>query len=944
MAFNPGSMVRTRDRDWIVMPSPDPQVLQLKPLGGSEEELTTIYLPFKFQDDVVLSSQFPMPGPEDIGDLASAQLLFDATRLAFRNAAGPFRSLAKLSFRPRSYQMVPLIMALKQETVRLLIADDVGVGKTIEALLVVKEMLERRTIKRFAIVCPPHLCEQWQLELESKFGIQAVIIRSNTQARLDRDIHGDTSVYQYYPFQIISIDYIKSDLRRQVFIQECPELIVVDEVHTCAQPNGQEKARQQRHDLVNAIARKPNQHLLLLTATPHSGKPEEFRSLLKFLHPDFLAFNGGSADEKQRKKLAVYFIQRRRADVKRWMGEDTPFPERESGEYAYRLSKPYETFFFNVLKFARDLVKDTDGYRGRQRFRYWSALALMRGVMSSPAAGVEMLINRMRRENDDRQETDIKETNPLLEDEYGIESDMTPAAVVNKTEFSSKQNQELNRLKEQLEKLASPDHDYKLAQTIQVIGEWLEDGFHPVIFCRYIATAKYVGEWLKVKLSEKFKRVDIQIVTSEDPDEVRKDRIEGMEESRYRVLVATDCLSEGINLQDLFSAVLHYDLPWNPNKLEQREGRVDRFGQQVPNVRAFLLYGDDNPIDGAVLKVILRKVREIRKSIGVSLPFPEESQTILDAVLHSVLLDANWLQRTLEQTSMDFGETDPILEHQKQATRAYEEAAGREKQSRSIFAQHSIKADEIETDLKDADQAIGSPQAVESFVLRVMNTLLGVQCDAKAQGYTLYPVNLPAVLKETLPDPGKRGTLDITFHSPVPEGFFYIGRNHPFVEQLCQLVTANALEKGGVFHIGRAAVVRSKQVQLKTTIMIFRVRNVIENKKSGDQLIAEEAIIWGYRGTPQQREFLSQQEAADLLKESEASADLSPQARVQFLEEEIERLQHLESERDALALQRAEMLVDAHDRFRKAMGGGAYQIVKPVLPMDVLGLYVLLPG
>ena len=105
--------------------------------------------------------------------------------------------------------MVPLIMALRQPgPVRLLIADDVGVGKTIEALLVLKELLERREIKRFAIVVLPHLCEQWQAELQDKFGIEAVIIRSNTQARLDREIHGDTSVYEYYPYQIISNDYI----------------------------------------------------------------------------------------------------------------------------------------------------------------------------------------------------------------------------------------------------------------------------------------------------------------------------------------------------------------------------------------------------------------------------------------------------------------------------------------------------------------------------------------------------------------------------------------------------------------------------------------------------------------------------------------------------------------------------------------------------------------
>ena len=107
-----------------------------------------------------MDARFFPPSSADLGDISTARLLYDSARLAFRNGAGPFRALAKLSFRPRAYQIVPLIMALRQETVRLLVADDVGVGKTIEALLIVRELLERRTIRRFAVVCLPHLCEQ----------------------------------------------------------------------------------------------------------------------------------------------------------------------------------------------------------------------------------------------------------------------------------------------------------------------------------------------------------------------------------------------------------------------------------------------------------------------------------------------------------------------------------------------------------------------------------------------------------------------------------------------------------------------------------------------------------------------------------------------------------------------------------------------------------------
>ena len=358
--------------------------------------MTGIYLPLKFEEDEIKSAEFPIPTIDNIGAFDRAKILYNSARLSFRNGAGPFRSLARLSFRPRSYQMVPLIMALKQEHVRLLIADDVGVGKTIEALLIVKELLERKEISRFAIVCLPHLCEQWKFEIKDKFDIDAVIIRSNTQSKLDREIQGDESVYSFYPFQIISIDYIKSDVRRQVFVNECPEMVIVDEVHTCAKPDGSgRKTQHQRYNLVNDISNKDNQHLVLLTATPHSGKAEQFQSLLGLLNSSFESIDLTQAGQSDRKKLSNHFIQRKRIDVEHWMNEETPFPKRDAGEFPYKLSTAYAIFYDEILNFARGLTENKDGHKGHQRLRYWTALALLRGVMSSPAAGVKMLRNRI---------------------------------------------------------------------------------------------------------------------------------------------------------------------------------------------------------------------------------------------------------------------------------------------------------------------------------------------------------------------------------------------------------------------------------------------------------------------------------------------------------------------------------------------------------------------
>ena len=968
LQFQPGKLVSLRGRDWIVLPSENKDLLIVKPLGGSDDETTGIYLPLVIKTDQPTDASFPPPSPGDLGDIATARLLYDSARLAFRNGAGPFRCLAKLSFRPRSYQMVPLIMALRQESVRLLVADDVGVGKTIEALLIVKELLERRKIKRFAVVCLPHLCEQWQAEIRDKLDIEAVIIRSNTQARLDRQIQGDTSVYDYYPYQVISIDFIKADARSDVFVEQCPELVIVDEAHTCARPTGASNSQQQRYHLLNRIARSQHQQLILLTATPHSGKPEEFQSLLGLIDPSFETLDLHNSSQNQRRELAKHFVQRKRADVEKWLGEDTPFPEREAFEWSYDLSPGYAAFFDEILDFARKLV----GTNGKQqaasgeksRVKYWTALALLRGVMSSPAAGVAMLDTRLANSEwqtviGGDQETEsssllaarhlpLAEDNPVRDTEFGFEGDNAPTQVIERNDWSAQQRRQLRHFADKLAELGNIKSDQKLAATSLIIEDWVADGFNPVIFCRYIATANYLGKQLLPHLRKKYPKLDLQVITSELPDELRKQCIAEMGKSGMRVLIATDCLSEGINLQEGFTGVLHYDLPWNPNRLEQREGRVDRYGQVAPKVKACLLYGSDNPIDGIVLDVLLRKVREIKRATGINVPFPEDSQSIIDTITQALLLNPDKKIVTRKASPSGFGQQlnlfdfvdfDEAEKAKANVTRKIDQAAEREKASRSVFAQNAIKAHEIEADLREVDEAIGDPKAVESFVTSTMNHLLGVQMTATKQGFRLVTANLPSALRDLLPN---GDVIYISFQSPTPENHHYVGRNHRFVEQLCQLIMANTLAKVDK-KAARAAVIRSGQVKVKTTLMLFRCRNVIEQVKANYQVVAEEMVLWGWRGTPQQKEFLDHTTAKALLSEARATSDLSPQARASFLENELKLLAHLDEEFQTVAEQQSKRLVESHQRFSALMDKQQFQVVYPVLPMDLLGIYILLP-
>jgi hypothetical protein len=184
VSFATGSLVRARNREWVVLPESSDDLLMVRPLGGTDAEITGILTDL----EPIESATFALPDPGDLGDYRSARMLRDALRLGFRSSAGPFRSIGRIGVTPRPYQLVPLLMALKLDPVRLLIADDVGIGKTIEAALIAKELLEQGDSKRMCVLCPPHLAEQWQQELAEKFHIDAELVLSSTAARLERGL------------------------------------------------------------------------------------------------------------------------------------------------------------------------------------------------------------------------------------------------------------------------------------------------------------------------------------------------------------------------------------------------------------------------------------------------------------------------------------------------------------------------------------------------------------------------------------------------------------------------------------------------------------------------------------------------------------------------------------------------------------------------------------
>jgi superfamily II DNA/RNA helicase len=832
-------------------------------------------------------------------------------------------------------------MALKLDPVRLLIADDVGVGKTVESLLIARELLDRGEIARLAVICPPHLCDQWREEMEEKFGIAAEVVRPGTVARLERGLPTGVSLFEEFPFVVVSIDYIKSDRRRADFVRACPDFVIVDEAHTAADSGGR-GAQQQRHDLLRELAKDPTRHLILTTATPHSGVEAAFRSLLTLLDPVFAALPQDErldAGDPLRQRLAQHLVQRRRPDIRSYLDDETIFPERKSREVTYTLSPDYQKLYQDVLAYARELVRDAQGApTQRQRIRWWAALAMLRCVASSPAAAELTLLTRANGLEADADlgasELDALGERAVLDLDSADATegdDVVPGSdTVEDTAPESGERARLRAMARAADRLRG-DKDRKLVAAVEIVRDLLADDFSPVVYCRYIATAEYVAEELRRRL----KGVEVVAVTGMLPPEAREERVAALQQSAKRVLVATDCLSEGINLQEGFDAVVHYDLSWNPTRHEQREGRVDRFGQKRPEVRTVLLYGEDNAVDGAVLQVLLRKAEAIRKSLGVSVPVPADTNKVLEAIFEALFLRGASDPR---QLTLQFEGADQRLQELDQL---WSSAADREKRSRTVFAQHAMKPEEVRQELAEARRALGSYADVERFV-RDAVARLGAPLGKDERGRTtLSPANLPLAVREAA---GFDAPTPVGFSLPLAAGTTHVGRTSPLVEALGAYLTGTALDEALESPVARAAAMRTTAVSTRTTLLLLRVRMHIDVTRGGETeaILAEEAVVAGYRGRGETVEWLSTEEAERLL-DAEPAANIPRQQAILWLEQLSADLANRRSEIADLVDARAEAALAAHRRVREAANmTGSYR-VRASQPADVLGLYVFMP-
>ena len=992
---SPGSIVQVRGREWVTLPQSrlekQDQVLRLRPLGGGDQTIATLFWPL--EGEQVQPASFALPDPALSGSQSSALLLRDALLLKLRAGAGPFRCLGNVALEPRPYQLVPLLMALKQEVSRVLIADEVGLGKTVEALLIARELVDRGEIRKVTVICPPHLCEKWKSDMIRQFNLAAEVVRPGTAQKLERGLPAGRSIFDVIPFTVVSLDWIKSDRNREGFLRSCGEFVIVDEAHTCAARKG--GGRQQRYELLRGLAADRQRHLVLLTATPHSGDKEAFDNLLGLLDTKFDGLSEmpeGQRHKDLRAELGNYFVQRRRSDLKEeWGTEGADFPDRETREATYTLGGDWGDLFNEVLAYARELVRRSAGEsKFRQRMSWWAALALLRCVSSSPAAASASLRTKLLNLQGsaaagDRAggDLDVEQLSGDLEAMAslavldGAEEELSGEEAAPGSDLAHAEDAEhLQDLIARADLLRGKTHDPKLKQLIRELKALLAEGFRPVIFCRFRPTAHYLAEQLSEELPKRSHVV--MAVTGDLPPEERVERIRVLQQELVNgnvpLLVATDCLSEGIDLQHTFDAVVHYDLCWNPTRHEQREGRVDRFGQARSAVRALMLHGgSSNPVDDRVRSVILEKEKTIRKELGVSVPIPGNANTITQAVLSSILGPIAQEQ----QLSFDLGlesQATSQLELESVIEAEWQSAKENASANRTIFAQRSLKPEQALREWDRTRESLGSAEAVERLVLnacRRLNLPIGPlrgsqrgaagEGDRVASGWELDLTRLEdnrQALRERLRNHDLDGKLRLSFRPAAREGSQLQGcqllsRSHPLVVELADFVAEQALSGLEPELAARASVIRTKAVSRRTQLLVLRLRHQLHQERwtgkgyeALPDLLVEECLTAQVSGDG--LELLEGAAALELL-EAPASGNLDPGQRQQWLQDAVAELDALQPALGALAQLRAQLAEDDHRRVREASlrSGESLRMrfrCEPSLPVDVIGLIVLLPA
>jgi superfamily II DNA or RNA helicase len=626
-----GQLVEVRERRWVVadvdageLPSDalEPlsarqRLVTLRSVEDDAEPGESLQVVWELESGARSFEGAGLPEPDALDDPGRFDAFLDAVRWGASSSADSRRLLAPFQsgIEIEAYQLDPLARAIRMPRVSLLIADDVGLGKTIEAGLVAQELVLRYRARRILVVTPADLQLQWRDEMRDKFGLEFRIVDRDLMKRLRRERGVHVNPWTHFPRLITSMDYLKTERPLRRFRETLPgpgepryprryDLLIVDEAHNVA-PSG--RGHYALDSLRTSAVRElvPHfEHRLFLTATPHNGYDESFTALLELLDDQRFA----RAVRPSRDALRQVMVRRLKSELPPRFDGTPRFPER-------RLI-PIELDYDEAERQAHsDLRNYTElriaGAANRtEQFATEFVLKLLKKrLLSSPAAFQRTLAKH--RESLERQETDGSDRSLVsldiltsragevesefeTDDEYQeAEDGAQEVAARVQRDLSPEEREPLERLERWAERAATkPDAKAEallalIEQSCRPGGSWNEERI--IVFTEYRDTQRALLDFLAARGLTEGERT-LLLYGGMPVDE--RTRIKSAfqadpHESPVRILLATDAASEGINLQSHCHRLLHYEIPWNPNRLEQRNGRIDRHGQRASEVLVY---------------------------------------------------------------------------------------------------------------------------------------------------------------------------------------------------------------------------------------------------------------------------------------------------------------------------------------------------------------------
>jgi ERCC4-related helicase/polyhydroxyalkanoate synthesis regulator phasin len=650
----------------------------------------------------------------------------------------PFRGGVQME----EYQLAPVIRAISMPRVRLLLADDVGLGKTIEAGLVMQELIHSHRASRVLIVCPAHLKIKWVDEMAEKFGLEFKIIDRDSVLKMRKEYGPSINPWASFPRLVTSIDYLKTEHPRRLF-EECTrrrledrpnnrpwDLLVLDEAHNAAPSGKKQYVRDsERTSLLRSISEQ-FEHKMFLTATPHNGHRESFTGLLEIL--DNLRFSRGTDLDKA--QLSAVTIRRLKQDISN--SDGTPrFPKRvilprneNSDPQLYVTQEVNEQKLFNLLNaYTASRLASVD--KRSERPLQFILTLLKKRALSSPLAFRESLIVHTnnagikgelgigeslfnsfeQKESEDWSDDEDKEDN--------LEA-ATNAASKLINELTNDEKCMLQSMFEIVDHQVSHfslQEDSKAAALIAWItsnlrsgNQW--NGERVIIFTEYKHTLNYLERILEKHGFLEVTRTIVGGMNDSDRQKINDQFQTPNSETTVRILLATDAASEGADFQKHCRNLIHYEIPWNPIRLEQRNGRVDRHGQKADEVRIHhFVY--KNQEDSEFIKHIVDKVEVIRSDLG------SVGALIADSVRKKALGLAVDLAAIEDDARIRLAREEMVVEaHENESVAGIVEALNKARSALDISDSNQLALLKQSMHLEGCDEAI-SELSTDEFIL-----------------------------------------------------------------------------------------------------------------------------------------------------------------------------------------------------------------------------------